>query len=152
MQPYGKYAPTPLDTKGLALPDRQDWLVGPCTLSRDSDAVSRANWQALLNLLRATDGDFEVHRFGHWACGWFELLLVRPGSAAETMAHDAESALADYPILDDELFSLEEHSDAIETWRAMRHRERRTLLRESGDNPRKCRNVNPPSSTWDRLR
>jgi len=58
----------------------------------------------------------EVHRFGHWACGWFEIILVRPDTNAAKTAEEIEAALADYPILDECDHSEREMGAANETW------------------------------------
>ncbi len=95
MQTYKDYRPTPHDTPGLNLDNRQGWLVHPCGTNRDAD---------------------EIHRFGHWACGWLEIILVRPGSKAEAEAQECEACLANYPILDDMHCSEVEQTEANEVW------------------------------------
>ena len=122
MKTYREFAPTSVNIKGLGLNDKQDWLVSPVTLNRDSDCLSKANWQSVLDSLSdCFDGeeeqDVETHSFNHWACGWFEILIVRPGSPAERILKDIERRLEDYPILDEEAFSNLEHEEADSTWR-----------------------------------
>jgi hypothetical protein len=126
---YSKYRPTGYDTAGLNCDDQQDWLVAPVGQNRDSDALDRSNFAVALRMLDRSvgpsdstgevdnDGDHEVHRFGHWACGWFEIILVRPGSRAAELMADAEARLADYPILCEDHFSDVEREDADEAWR-----------------------------------
>ncbi len=104
MIPYSQYRPTGADPCGLALHDRQDWLVGPVSINRDSGVLSKANWESFLEGCPEGD-DVEVHRFGHWACGWFEIALIRPGSEAERIAEELEAFLSDYPVLDDGKYS-----------------------------------------------
>lgn len=116
MKTYATWCPTGADASGLALEDRQDWLVLPVIKTRDSGALERANFDAALASLPKGD-DHEIHRFGHWACGWFTIIIVRPGSPAADIAADVDDALSDYPILDDSLFSEYEQADADETWR-----------------------------------
>jgi hypothetical protein len=117
MQLYDKFAPTGFDPKGLALYDQQDWLVAPCGRNRDSGLLDRSNFKALENLLEATPNeDWELHRFGHWACGWFEIIIVRPGSPAETIAREVESALDNYPVLNDEDYSTAVYEAESEYW------------------------------------
>src|SRR5690349_11232303 len=101
MKPYREFRPTGFDPRGLALDDQQDWLVLPCTRNRDSDCLTESNFDAALKQLGGESDDCEVHRFRHWACGWFEIIIVRPGSAAEKEAHEIEAALDDYPVLDE---------------------------------------------------
>lgn len=117
---YGEFRPSPFDTRGIGLSDRQDWLVAPVGQNRDSEALPRSNFFTAVKLFEEKDeegDDFEVHRFGHWGPGWFELILVRPGSECAKVAEEIEAALADYPVLDDEYFSqLEwEEREQIET-------------------------------------
>lgn len=100
---YRDWAPTANDTRGLACEHRQDWVVHPCSQTRDSDALARSNYRVALEILGGESDTVETHRFGHWACGWLEIILVHP-SRAEDVAKTA-CALADYPVLSDEDFS-----------------------------------------------
>lgn len=122
MKRYQEWAPTGFDHKGLNGDrlDRNEWFVGPCMLDRDSSLLAQSNWCALIAILATegqTDGgDYEVHRFGHWACGWFEIVLIRPGTAACAAAERVQDALCDYAVLDDSDFSEREERARIETW------------------------------------
>jgi hypothetical protein len=116
MKTYRQFQPTGFDSRGLGLPDRQEWLVLPCARSRDSDCLTESNFHSALKSLGGEGDDVEVHRFGHWGPGWFEIILVRPGSPAEREANDIEAALSDYPVLDDSDFSDREHEAATEVW------------------------------------
>jgi len=132
MQCYSKFAPTPFDPRGAHLDDdRQDWLVAPCGLNRDSGILDRANFEALRALLEEHAEDHELHRFGHWACGWFEIIIVRPGSAAEKAGLDAEARLADYPVLDDDRYSELEYEEATEAWCSLSIADRIRLIKRS---------------------
>jgi hypothetical protein len=135
MQTYGKFSPTSCDTAGLGCEDQQDWLVAPVGLNRDSDALGRSNWRVVVKDIQSHDNgdqdDTAVHRFGHWACGWFELLLVRPDTAAAKCAEGWEGALADYPVADDEDLSLEEDEEAQVVWsECMTQSERLCYIRD----------------------
>lgn len=57
--------------------------------------------------------DFEVHYFGHWATD-FEIIVVRPGSAAHREAQRITAALSDYPLLDEMDHSQREHEASLE--------------------------------------
>ena len=108
-----------LDPSGAFLPDRQDWLVLGVSQTRDSGALDLSNFETAQRIL--TDGredpeDFEIHRFGHWGPGWFEIFLVEPGSRAAELAEEIESDLERYPVLDDEDFSRREWDDFCESW------------------------------------
>jgi hypothetical protein len=114
MRPYSKFQPTGFDPRGLCADrmghddddaDRSAWLVAPVGQNRDSAALSRSNFRVAERLLADADPggvDHENHRFGHWACGWFEILIVRPGSPAHQTAWEIECALSDYPVLSDD--------------------------------------------------
>lgn len=117
MQTYKQYRPTGFDPSGLGLSDRQDWLVLPCGRNRDSDCLAESNFASALASLGGESEMVEVHRFGHWACGWFEIILIKPGTDAATEAERIEAALSDYPILDDSDFSEREHEAAQQAWR-----------------------------------
>jgi len=111
---YRKYAPTQYDPKGICLEDRQDWLVLPCEQNRDSEPLSRSNFDVLLNDFGGESETVEVHRFGHWACGWFEIIIVHP--SLKEKVEDWERALEDYPVADDEDLSEKEMVEANEVW------------------------------------
>ena len=114
---YREFRPTGFDHSGLGLPDRQDWLVAPCSQTRDSGLAEQSNWSCQAKVLEEADPDgtdHETHSFGHWACGHFELVLVRPGSQAATEAKSLESALAYYPLLDDNDHSQREYDAQLE--------------------------------------
>lgn len=114
---YRDWAPSQFDTRGLGCKDRQDWLVVECIgQNRDSDALARSNFRVVLKDLGGESDDVEVHRFGHWACGWFEIVIVRPDSAAHAKAQEWVCALSDYPIASNEDFSELEQEDANEVW------------------------------------
>lgn len=117
--PYREWSPTAFDHKGLACDDQQDWLVCPVMRTRDSGPLDRTNFGAFLQGLRDADperNDHEDHRFGHWGPGWFEIILVRPGTAVEKAARTMANALADYPVLDEMALSEAEHEEASENY------------------------------------
>lgn len=103
MKLYKEFRPSPYDVSGLGLDDQQDWLVVPVLQNRDSEALELSNFRVVqADLERHTsedthphhsDVDMEVHRFGHWANGWFEIILVRPDSPAAKRAEYWEKKL-----------------------------------------------------------
>jgi hypothetical protein len=123
---YSDYAPTGFDPRGLALPDRQEWLVLPVMRSRNSNVLDRVNFDVTLESLGGKSDTLEIHRFGHWACGWFELLLIHPDR--ETECDDIEGALADYPVLDDERYSDACYSETCNAWERMNIDDRIKIL------------------------
>lgn len=159
MRRYADWAPTGCDTRGLALPERQDWLVAPVGTNRDADRLTRSNWAVVTVDLEAQpatredEPDVEIHRFGHWACGWFEVALVRPDSPAARCAEEWESALADYPVASDDHHSALEYEETAEAWARMSLRERRSEC-ERARVSKLCayRASNLPDALWERLR
>lgn len=144
---YRSWKPTQFDACGLALEDRQDWFVAPVIRTRDSGVLEesnfavvkreleKANKESLEERLRVTDDprrveseddsdDYEVHRFGHWGPGWFEIILVRPESKCAQVAAEFACALSDYPIADEEHHSQAEHEEANELWKGLSTKER----------------------------
>lgn len=117
MKTYGQWAPTGFDTRGAFLPEQQDWLVAPVCQTRDSGPLDKSNFQAMLELLGGESETVQVHRFGHWGPGWFEIILIDPkDTAAVKTADDAEASLMDYPALDDEAYSKLEYEEYLESW------------------------------------
>ncbi len=127
MQTYKQFKPTGFDCKGLGLEDRQDWLVS-LSRNRDSDVLTESNFAVALDTMGGESDTVEVHRFGHWACGWFEIILVCPGTSAAKEAEEIETSLADYPVLDESDFSDRESEEECEAWVSYGAREMRRAL------------------------
>lgn len=85
-----------------------DWFV-VAGRNRDSKAIDISNFEVAQDMLESAGPHVNVLRFGHWACGWYELLIVDP-SCGDTckIADDILRALEGYPVLDDEHFSAKE--------------------------------------------
>lgn len=132
-QRYRDFSPTGFDAKGLNLDDQQDWLVAPVTRNRDSGASEDSNFEALTAMLDDVDAEYETHSFGHWACGWFEIIIVNPedGDALEVLGN-AVCALADYPLLDDDDYDERVAVQVTEAWEYMSMRDRMELCVEHG--------------------
>jgi len=124
MQTYSGFQPTGFDSKAdfavfdsEAIDNIQDWLIAPVQRNRDSGVLAESNWAVVLTDLGGEGDNVQIHRFGHWACGWYELMLIRPGTPEAKSAEDWESALADYPIASESDYSERETEAANETWR-----------------------------------
>lgn len=155
LQTYGDFRPTGFDCAGLGLDDRQAWFVAPCSRNRDSGLLATCNWESQLQIIKAADPsgeDYEIHSFNHWACGWFEILIVRPGSSAQQAAEDIAAALASYPILDDSAFSEAEDAAVCEQWTGATMRERIEACSEAGVSIFAARRDSIPVAVYDRLR
>src|SRR5690606_22515923 len=156
MQSYKDFRPTRFDHAGLGAPDRQDWFVAPCAHHRGADTLTEANWAEQLARLESADpegNDHEVHQFGHWACGWFEIVLVRPGSNCEAVCRDLEKSICDYPVLNDDRYSELRWDQAAQFWAGLSTAERRRLLRAAGCPEQLIRNAarrkSPPRDSED---
>lgn len=128
MQKYSEFRPTMCDPSGAFLDDRQDWLVVPCSRTRDTGPFEESNFDAALKLLGGESETVEVHRFGHWGPGWFEIIIVAPDSEAASKAEDIESSLENYPLLDDEDMSRREYDGFLESWDSWAARDFRKFL------------------------
>jgi hypothetical protein len=82
--------------------DHPTWLV-TLAQTRDSDLIERSNWRYITGQLVADyPDDVAIERMNHWAVGWVDYLLVRPGSEPETIMAGWSEVLAIYPIASDE--------------------------------------------------
>jgi hypothetical protein len=111
---YADFRPTSFDGH-LPVDDREDWIVVPCSRTRDSGVLDESNFASALAGLGGESGTVEVHRSGHWGPGWFEIILVDPARAAEVA--EIEMALAGYPVLDGDDLSRREVKAEEEAWR-----------------------------------
>lgn len=121
---YRNWQPTGFDARGLGLSDRQHWFVLPLIQARDSDALEESNFAVALQRLGGESDTVEVHRFGHWGPGWFEIILVAPNTPQASIAEDIDRALANYPVLDDMDYSEREFEKAAECWERFSLRDR----------------------------
>lgn len=126
MPRYGTYRPTALDARGIGPDYLATWYVAPVGRNRDSGALAESNFSCLLSSLGGESEHVEVHRFGHWANGWFELVLVSPNAPEATLTTLAEcsAALESYPVLNEEDYSDREDAAAQQWWVNMGMRER----------------------------
>lgn len=131
LQLYKEWSPTSHDIKGLNSEgmardnedtnDYREWLVAPCGTNRDADACTRANWETQLASFKKADAsgeDYNTCEFGHWACGWFSIVLVKPGSACARIALEFKEHLVEFgSVLDEDKLTEFEDEDAQETWK-----------------------------------
>lgn len=121
MQTYAEYRPTGFDAAGLGLPERQDWIVCPLIQTRDSNCLETSNFAAALEMLGGECETVEVHRFGHWGPGWYEIILVSPERAAAV--DDIAASLENYPVLDENDLSEREHEEYMASWESWGYEE-----------------------------
>ncbi len=101
-----------------------DYFSAGVGQSRDSDALERANFQAMLERLGGKTSDDEtgdplvkVVRESHWAVGWVEWIAIHESQdRALGIANTIQAKLEDYPVIDEELWSQFEDEDCSETW------------------------------------
>jgi|SaaInlLV_10m_DNA_1039704.scaffolds.fasta_scaffold07158_8 hypothetical protein len=93
-----------------------DSLLVVLTRSRDCDTLTESNWEVALERLGGESDTVEIHRFGHWVCGWWEALAVEKGSEAEKEALEIESELEGYPVLNEDHWSELQENEAARVW------------------------------------
>jgi hypothetical protein len=84
---------------------------------RDSDAVTRSNFQAAWERLKAIRGvtvlqQLCIVRENHWAIGWVEWIAIHESLTAHVEeGHRISAKLEDYPVLDEEALSALEFEE-----------------------------------------
>jgi len=109
--------PSGFDSMSNYMGDEPDdnWFV-VLTRSRDSDTLTESNWECALKELGGEGDDVEILRYGHWGCGWWEVLAVRGETDAAKMGQEIVDALSDYPVLDEQHHSELESEEANRIW------------------------------------
>ena len=108
-----------------------EWLC-LLTRTRDSDLLTESNFETAVQMLGGENENVEIHRFGHWACGWWESLAVKANTQQAKIAEKIEEKLEAYPILDEDDFSEKEHEVAQDVWKnCYNARERVQYIREN---------------------
>lgn len=101
--------------------------------NRDSDSLTRSNFQCALRELGGESETVSIVRESHWACGWIEWIAIHESDEkALRCADEIVAALSDYPILDESHFSELEYGEACEYWESCSIRHRAELCKESG--------------------
>lgn len=118
LQRYGDYRPTQFDASGASmLSERADWLVAPLTRTRDSGPLEESNFASALVALGGESETIEVHRFGHWGPGWYEIILINATDLARVKeGEDIEAGLEDYPVIDEMDLSERERAAYTQAW------------------------------------
>lgn len=114
---------------GAHWPDYYSAGVGQ---SRDSDALERANFDAMLKALGGERNDPEredpndegaalslvrVVRESHWAVGWVEWIAIHETATDDLRLADKIKGKLEDSVVDEELFSQYETEEANEVWR-----------------------------------
>ncbi len=115
LQRYRDFSPTGFD-KHITVEKIEDWYM-VAGRKNGSSALENFNFKEATNRLNGEGKNVEIHRFDHWACGWFEILLVRPDTPEQKFAEEVREELEEYPLLDDDKYNefiCEQVSEYIE--------------------------------------
>ena len=145
---YGSHRPTTFD-RHINIDDedesREDWFLMPVSRTRDSQPLDNVNFDEFLKGLGGECDTVEVHRFGHWGPGWYEIIIVSPKDAkALDEAYDMARALQNYPVLNEEALSEAEYEAAQESWDNWARRDVESYLESSIENY-----LNDESDSWE---
>lgn len=146
--PYSQFRPTQFDHQ-ITIEDRDHWLVAPVIRTRDSGILTQSNWVCQIDALELAMAEYETHCFGHWANGWFEVVLVHPDHIE--VVEEIEAALIDYPILDEGHYSRTETEAINEYWSKMRLKDRIKLCRSEGASIFSARSDLAPAKCFERI-
>lgn len=130
---YKDHIPTVFDRHICS--ELDGFYIGPCSQSRDSSILEKANFKTMTSrVLAASQHDeTEIHRFGHWACGWYEMLLIHPDdTSALIVAAELSASLEHYSVLDDDAYSMAEYEAALEYWAGCRVSDRVEICQRFG--------------------
>ena len=120
MERLKDWDPSSCDSKSNYMGDRSHfhWYVFPLCKTRDSDLLTESNWECITKELQADKvPGCEIHRFGHWACGYYEIILIHPWhKSLLDKAYDIERALYNYPVFSDDHYSQLQWDNQAEQW------------------------------------
>ena len=124
--------------------DIKDMLVF-LSQSRDSDILQNSNFKCGLQLLGGESDNVQVHRFGHWACGWFEQILINPNAIDKiAIAEKILDDLSNYPVIDELDYLQLEYDTANEYWQSCDYQEKIRLCRDYKIGARQAKHKNVP--------
>lgn len=106
--------------------DYSDYFVAPCSRTRDTadEALTKSNWEAqkkeLAEIAEESEVTWRVGEFSHWACGWYEIVLIHESATACLKLADELAKRKDaYPVLDESRYSEiqeEQCEEAFNDW------------------------------------
>ena len=101
--------------------------------TRDSDALTRSNFECGLEALGGESDTIHVVREKHWAVGWVEWIAIHEADAEAILkADEMLCALSDYPVLNESHFGELEYSEAENHWQQMPIKYRVELCQDAG--------------------
>jgi len=101
------------------MPEHYAGPVHPATyvflmVARDSDNVTRSNFDVALQHLGGPSDTVEVVKERHWAFGWLKWISIhQDDSHALMLADEMLRQLEGYPLLDDYHYSELEYEDSV---------------------------------------
>ena len=100
---------------------------------RDSDALTRSNFEVGLRELGGESETVFIVRERHWAVGWVEWIGIHQSDETAVQAADEMlCAIESYPVLSDDHHSDLEYSEACEYWERMRVSDRLEYCQRAG--------------------
>jgi len=121
---YKKYKPTQFDYHVET--EYEDWYVAPVMITRDTEEYSLdySNYYSLLEILeKENEDDYTELSFGHWACGWFNIILIKPNTELYKKVEEIEKGLQEYPVINEENYSENYYYYAVNQWEDEYYRE-----------------------------
>lgn len=126
--PTYDYNPSGFDSRSNYIGENCSNYYNIYSQNRDSDVLTRCNFTCIFQDLEElektlpSDSDepfVDIHRHGHWACGWIEYIFVRKDSPEKLLDHCVEilSALDSYPVFNEDKLSEAEYEEANEVWK-----------------------------------
>ena len=117
---YGDHSPTAFD-RNINIDDgdevRSNWFVMPVSRTRDSGPLDESNFHSFLDGLGGESETVEVHRFGHWGPGWYEIIIVSPEDEESLKAaYRLAVFLQVYLVLDEPDLSRREWEEFEQSW------------------------------------
>jgi hypothetical protein len=75
----------------------------------------------------------KIIRFGHWACGWIDTIMINPiDTKAVEQADWINSELKKYPLFDDNDYSQKQTAYALDAWKWYSLRDKIDLCVKAG--------------------
>ena len=100
---------------GFYYGERGEWLVA-YVMTRDSDPLDESNFRAIQDYLECANLETAIETSGHWAVGTIYHLLVPDSDESREILRDVTERLADYPVLDEGLYSEMEQDRVAQYW------------------------------------
>lgn len=120
---YKDFKPSEYD-RHIKVEGREDWDVIPfASRNRDSRPLQTANFEFIEAQLKEVEDEgenWEIMRFRHWACGWFEIVVINPDcQEINKKAEEIEELYRSHVVLDEDrymelLHELEESEEETE--------------------------------------